>query len=183
MRVTEVIEEDVNNAVLQVANGLVRPNEAALTYNIKNNTLHNRIKKYKNLLSKTKLGLTTKQTDVQVFNKDEEILLRDCLIKSSKINYGLTYKQAKELAFHYAIKLCKCPSKWVENKQAGVEWLKGFMKRHQEHLLRKPENTRLHCSTSLNQRNVSQFFDNYEEVLKNIISFLMEFTILMKPAL
>nr|XP_047141362.1 uncharacterized protein LOC124816280 [Hydra vulgaris] len=51
---------------------------------------------------------------------------------SSKMNYGLTYKQAQELAFHYAMKLCKCPSKWMENKQAGIEWLKGFMKRHQE---------------------------------------------------
>ena len=58
-RVTEVIEEDINNAVLQVANGLMRPNEAALTYNIKRNILHYRIKKYKSLLSKTKLGLTT----------------------------------------------------------------------------------------------------------------------------
>ena len=50
-RVTKVIEEDVNNAVLQVANGLMRPNEAAITYNIKRNTLHYRIKKHKNLLS------------------------------------------------------------------------------------------------------------------------------------
>ena len=43
--------EDVNDAVLQVANGLMRPNEAAITYNIKRNTLHYRIKKYKNVLS------------------------------------------------------------------------------------------------------------------------------------
>ena len=89
---TEVIEGDVNNTVLQVANGLMRPNEAAITYNIKRNTLHCRIKKYKNLLSKTKLGLTTKFIVAQVFNKDEEIMLRDYLVKSSKMNYGLTYK-------------------------------------------------------------------------------------------
>ena len=110
-RVTEVIEEDVNNAVLQVANGLMRPNEAAITYNIKRNTLHYRTKKYKNLLSKTKLGLRTKYTVARVFSKDEEIMLRGYLIKSSKMNYDLTYKQPKELAFHYAIKLYKCPSK------------------------------------------------------------------------
>ena len=29
----------------------------------------------------------------------------------------------------------------MENKQAGIEWLKGFMKRHQELSLQKPENT------------------------------------------
>ncbi|XP_065671766.1 uncharacterized protein LOC136089643 [Hydra vulgaris] len=164
-RVTEVIEEDINNAVLQVVNGLMRPSEAAKTYNIKRNTLHYRIKECKNL-SKTNLGLTTKYTVAQVFNKDEELMLRDYLIKSSKMNYGLTYKQAKELAFQYAMKLCKCLSKWRENKQAGIEWLKGFMKRHQELSLRKPENTSLSRSTSLNQHNVNQFFDNYEKVLK-----------------
>ena len=60
--------------------------------------------------------MTTKYTAAQVFHKDEEIMLRDCLIKSSKMNYGLTYKQAKELAFYYAMKLLKWPSKWVENK-------------------------------------------------------------------
>ena len=132
---TEVIKEDVNNVVLQVANGLMRPTEAAITYKMKLNTLHYRIKKYKNLLSNTKLGLTTKYIVAQVFNKGEEIILRDYLIKRSKMNYGLTYKQAKVLAFHYAMKLCKCPSKWIENKQAGIEWLKGFMKRQQEHSL------------------------------------------------
>ena len=151
-RVTKVIEEDVNNAVLQVANGLMRPNEAAITYNIKRNTLHYRVKKYKSLLSKTKLGLTTKYTVAQVFNKDEEIMLRDYLIKSSKMNYGLTYKQAKELAFHYATKLCKCPNKSMENKQADIEWLKGFMKRHKEISLRKPENTNLSRSTRAAER-------------------------------
>ena len=57
----------------------MRPNEDAITYNIKRNTLHYRIKKYKSLLSKTKLGLTTKYTVAQVFNKDEEIMLKDYL--------------------------------------------------------------------------------------------------------
>ena len=82
--------------------------------------------------------MTTKYTVAQVYDKDEKIMLRDYLTKSSKMNYGMTYKQAKELAFHYAIKICKnlfhsfTWSKWMENKRAAIEWLNGFMKRHQE---------------------------------------------------
>ena len=101
------------------------------------------------------------------------------------MNYGLTYKQAKELAFHYAKKLCKCPNKWMENKKAGIEWLKGFMKCHKELSLRKPENTSLSRSTSFNQHNVNQFFNNYEKVLKehNFAPDFnnIEFIISMKP--
>ncbi|KAH9632506.1 hypothetical protein HF086_017054 [Spodoptera exigua] len=82
------------------------------------------------------------------------------------MNYGLTYKQTRSLAYEYATALKKCPIKWTEKKEAGIEWLKGFMKRHKDLSLRKPENTSLSRSTSFKKHNVTQFYDNYEKVLK-----------------
>lgn len=73
------------------------------------------------------------------------------------MNYGLTYKQTKVLAFAYATALGKCPTKWTENKEAGKEWLQGFMKPHRDLSLRKPENTSLCRSTSFNKHNETVF--------------------------
>lgn len=79
------------------------------------------------------------------------------------MHYGLTYKQARELAFQYATAFGKCPAKWTENRQAGIDWLEGYMKRHKELSLRKPENASLSRATSFNKHNVTKFFDNYEK--------------------
>jgi len=52
------------------------------------------------------------------------------LIKCSKLNYGMTYKQIRQLAYNYGRRLqCKFPSSWIYNKIAGFDWSQGFMKR------------------------------------------------------
>lgn len=136
---------------------------AADLYGLKPSTLFYRVKKYKkNITPKSEL-FSSKYTVAQVFTNDEEKLLEKYLLKSSKMNYGLTYKSAR---FDYATALKKCPAKWTENKQAGIKWMKGFMKRHKNLSLRKPENTSLSRATSFNQNNVSLFYDNYEKALQ-----------------
>ncbi|KAL3268639.1 hypothetical protein HHI36_007743 [Cryptolaemus montrouzieri] len=48
----------------------------------------------------------------------------------SKMNFGLTYLQGRKLTYEYAGALDECPEKWLDNKSAGIEWMKNFMKRH-----------------------------------------------------
>lgn len=164
-RLEEVDEDNMEKAVLEVLSGNMKLRRAAAIFGVKPNTLHYRIKNYKEYKPLKSKEFTSKYTVAQVFTTEEETALEGYLIKSTKMNYGLTYVQARELAYDYAKALGKCPTKWMENKQAGTEWIKGFMARHETLSLRKPENTSLSRATSFNKHNVSEFYDNYEKVL------------------
>lgn len=76
------------------------------------------------------------------------------------MNYGLMYKMIRTLAYQYARHLGSCPKKWDENKLAGIDWLKGNMKRHTNLSLWKPENTSLARTLGFNKQNVEEFQKN-----------------------
>lgn len=87
------------------------------------------------------------------------------IIKCSAINYGLTYRQARQLAHDYAERLEAIPNSWKVNKIAGIDWLKS----HPQLTLRKPKNTSLPRSTAFNKTNVTMFFENFGRALKSDI--------------
>jgi hypothetical protein len=95
------------------------------------------------------------------------LLLVEYIIKFLKINYGLTTTQIRKLAFDYA-KGCniEVPPSWNKNLIAGIDWFTGFMTRHVDLAIRKPEKTSLSRATSFNKTNVMNFFDLYEHVLQ-----------------
>lgn len=110
----------------------------------------------------------SKYTSYQVFSKDQEKMLCEYILQCSRVNYGMTYKQVRQLAYDYAKKLgTSMPESWTENKIAGIDWLKGFMNRHNQLTLRKPENTSLSRATAFNKTNVTEFLDNYERAIRS----------------
>lgn len=60
----------------------------------------------------------------------------------------------------------KVPESWKKTQIAGKEWMLGYMNRHKELSLRKPESTSLGRSIAFNKHNVDEFFKNYEETLR-----------------
>jgi hypothetical protein len=76
----------------------------------------------------------------QIFNVTEEMQLTEFLLISSKMYHGLSPKSARSLAYEFAVEKNKTvPSNWTENKMAGVEWIRGLMKRNTSLSIRKPE--------------------------------------------
>lgn len=109
---------------------------------------------------------SSKYTSFQVFYKTQEEMLCEYLLKCSTIKYGMSYQQVRVFAYEYAKQLgLVIPENWIENKIAGVDWVLGFMKRHKQLTLRKPENASLSRATSFNRTNVEEFFSNYERAL------------------
>jgi hypothetical protein len=103
----------------------------------------------------------------KVLSDEEERLLCEYLLRASKHHHGLTSKEARELAYEYAVSnKKKIPAGWHESKCATYDWLYGFMKRNPTLSIRSPEATSLSRSTSFNKTNVSAFFGNLKEVLE-----------------
>ena len=86
-------------------------------------------------------------------------MIVDYVIKCSKMNYGMSYKEIHQLAYDYGRRLQgKFPSSLTDNKIAGIDWLQGFLKGQKNLMLRKPEFTSVFRATAFNKTNVMEFF-------------------------
>ncbi|XP_072401116.1 uncharacterized protein [Diabrotica undecimpunctata] len=95
-------------------------------------------------------------------------MFKNYLDVTSKLHHGLTRKQAKELAYEFAVRNSKkIPASWNKHKQASYDWLYRFLKRMKTLSLRSPEATSLSRATSFNRNNVSTFFGYLKTVLDN----------------
>ncbi|CAH1970304.1 unnamed protein product [Acanthoscelides obtectus] len=102
----------------------------------------------------------------RIFTTEQENMLADYLKTASKMCHGLTRHQAKMLGFDYVVANDICPPKWKAVETATDDWLKGFMSRHKDLTVRKPESTSLSRATSFNKANVSTFFEKLNTVLQ-----------------
>ena len=93
------------------------------------------------------------------FNQEEEKSIEDYLVKCSQMNYGLTKVNVQIMIYELAIKNNKnIPVSWNKNKSSGRDWLYGFIKRHTNPGLRKPEACSLSRATSFNKHTVEELF-------------------------
>ena len=77
------------------------------------------------------------------------------------MNYCLTKMNVKKMAYKVAVKSKKkFPNYWNGTKLAGNDWLYGFMKRHSDLSLKKPEACSLLKATVFTKHTVAAFFKN-----------------------
>lgn len=102
----------------------------------------------------------------KVFSEYEEESLLEYIQTVAKMQYGLSKKGVRLLAYKFAkANNKKIPESWDREEIAGEEWMRGFLKRHSRNLsLRKPEATSLSRATSFNRHNVECFYNNLKEV-------------------
>ncbi|XP_071638428.1 tigger transposable element-derived protein 6-like [Temnothorax longispinosus] len=144
---------------------------AAESLGINRTTLHRYVKKYKETAPEERrcMRLTPNYATKVVFSPIIEESLKEYLMTASQMHHGLTRKQVMQLAYQLAVaNKLDCPRNWQEKQSAGVDWYYGFMKRHSELSLRKPEGTSLARSTSFNRTSVNAFFDNLESAYKQL---------------
>lgn len=156
---TSAIEEAVNE-VIEKGQSI---NKTAIAFKISRAYLAKIVKSVK-ISSESSYKHCPNIGNRRIFTIEQENMLADYLKTASKMCHGLTRQQTKKLAFEYAEACSVCPDKWKGCQIASDDWLKGFMKRHKELAVRKPENTSLSRATSFNKTNVNQFFEKLTSV-------------------
>ena len=82
-----------------------------------------------------------------------------------KALFGLTTKDVRRLAYDFATKMRITHRFNNESKMAGPDWLTGFLLRHPELAIRKPQATNIARAVGFNKPQVEKFFEAYQGVL------------------
>lgn len=131
----------------------------AIEFNIPRITLKRYVDKCRDM-DLEKINFRPNNEHLMALSHEEELLLKEYLQRASTMHYGLSAKQARILAYEFAVANNKSiKENWSRDKMAGKEWMLNFMKRH-NFSLRTPEQTSLSRSTSFNKMNVEAFFKN-----------------------
>ena len=159
-------KEDIERAVELIVKDKVSIYRASKDFDIPESTLRRHKKVF--LQSRLEKYCYKKNNDVmKVFTVEEEKLLVEYILKAADLQYGLTLRDCRTLAYQFAkVNNKKYHKSWDINKMAGKDWLKIFRKKYANELsLRKPEATSLARSTAFNKANVAVTFQNYKVAL------------------
>jgi hypothetical protein len=111
---------------------------------------------FKILGNKNNIGLGRYK---RVFNDTQEKQLADHIIFLESRLFGLSARELRELAYNFAVQNHLQHNFNKDLKVAGLQWLKGFFKRHENLSLRKPEPTSVARAMGFNRVVVGNFFD------------------------
>ena len=100
-----------------------------------------------------------------VINKEYEAELVAQIQSMEKLLCGLTTKDVRRIAFDFAVQMNISHRFNTQSKMAGLDWLSGFLLRHPELSIRKPEATNVARVIGFNKTNVEKFFEVYSNVL------------------
>ena len=161
---SESMEQAVNAVLVGVGGRQLSLCQAAEEYGLKFQTLQRYVAK-KKANPNQDIRMTPNYGCRKIFNEADENSLVDYIVLCSKMCYGKSTKDFRELAFEMAKENnITVPESWNFNQKAGIDWMQGFLKRHPEVRLRQPEACSLSRATSFNKHNVGIFFSNLKSV-------------------
>lgn len=131
--------------------------EASRYYNVPYSSLRDRLK-----TGVCKLPRFGRKTIIPPNDENE---LAERIIKLSKLFFGITTFGLRRVAFQFVTE-SGIPNYFnKEKKLAGKDWLYGFLRRHPEISLRKPEPTSIYRITAFNKTEVERFFGLLEQLM------------------
>ena len=98
---------------------------------------------------------------------EQEDELCDLILEMEARLYGLTISDVRVMVYEFC-KKNSIPNKFSEKDQkAGKKWMRGFLKRHSNLSLRKPEPTSIQRAIGFNRSKVDRFYEVLQSTLFN----------------
>ena len=145
------------HAAVAAVNSGLSIRKAAEKYNISFSTIRDRVKAGKCY----ELSLGRKC----VFSIDQEREIEQHVLLLAKMYFGVTPIELRRIAFEFATKNGIKQTFSAEKGIAGKDWFYGFITRHPNLSLRKPEATSVNRVQAFNRNEVQHFFSNLEAVI------------------
>lgn len=166
-------DEDMRAAVDLVIKKKRCLREAAKHYKLSFQTLHRYVsKEVKYPGTFAHRAMVPKYDARKILTSEQEKELAEYMITCSKMCYGKSTRDFRKIAFEMANKnSLPMPKTWIEKKEAGLDWLRGFLKRNPNISIRQPEGCSLSRATAFNPHNVGVFFSNYDKALQRSEKF------------
>lgn len=161
-------QDTMMEAILKVSNGEPCAT-VAQEFDVPRTTLQRKVKKFKEDEEKyknDKSDLFKKRGPKPVFTPEQEKHLVDTILYHEFQLYGLTTQEIREIAFQLAIKFNLNHNFNMNLELAGKDWLIGFLQRHPELSLRKPEHTSKARAQGFNEKSVSEFYNLLEKTVQ-----------------
>ncbi|KAJ4430468.1 hypothetical protein ANN_22684 [Periplaneta americana] len=145
-------ERNMDEALVAVR-GCMSLKEAARQFRIPYTSLQNR---HMQCMDPAKSRKQKRAGGHTVFNDEQEIELKNRIIKLAQFGHGLTKKDIRKAAYTFS-----------ESK----DWLTGFLERHPDLAKRKPQGLLQARSDGLNKIDVQNYFYLLEQLLKDLNLF------------
>ncbi|XP_064639786.1 uncharacterized protein LOC135495254 [Lineus longissimus] len=95
-----------------------------------------------------------------VLTEEQESQLCNAILDFENMLYGLTRNDVMDLVFQFCSSR-NIPNPFGNKERAGREWLNGFLKRHPQLSIRKPENVSIGRAYGFSRLKVNDFFRKY----------------------
>ena len=146
-------------AAVKAVQGGAKLRNTAVSYNIPVMTLSDYVKK----TDKSRSVICNKMGRKPVFTAQQENEIKDHILLLSRLFYGLTPYSLKRSVFEYAeINKIRNPFN-KDSREAGKDWLYGFLKRNPEVSVRRPEATSVNRILAFNSQEIKLYFDNLKK--------------------
>ena len=167
-RAEYAVHGHVKAAILDVFRHKLPVKHAAIRHGIPRTSLTRQMKRF---LEHGKVITEYENATPRIFNEAPEKAIKDYIVDASNVFMEITTIVMRILAHWYALKCnIKVPGQWSENKRAGLDWLRGYLKRWKLSE-RKPEAISRAQANGFNREDVNLFYTNLE-ILKERHRFL-----------